>query len=106
MLVVLTDLVEQALGETLLPALPMIARSHLVVVASVRDPEVVRWASSPPADASGAYRKAAAVAALEERQRTAARLRGMGATVVDEAPDRMAARLADAYLRVKATGRL
>jgi uncharacterized protein (DUF58 family) len=106
MLVVLTDLVEQAVGETLLPALPMIARSHLVVVASVRDPEVVRWASSPPADASGAYRKAAAVAALEERQRTAARLRGMGATVVDEAPDRMAARLADAYLRVKATGRL
>jgi hypothetical protein len=30
----------------------------------------------------------------------------MGATVVDDAPGRMASRLADAYLKVKATGRL
>ena len=57
-------------------------------------------------DATEAYRKAAAVAALEERRRTAARLRGLGATVVDAPPGRMAPRLADAYLRVKATGRL
>jgi uncharacterized protein (DUF58 family) len=106
MLVILTDLVEQAVGETLLPALPLIARNHLVVVASVRDPEVVRWADASPVDASGAYRKAAAVASLEERRRTAARLRGLGATVVDEAPGTMAPRLADAYLRVKAVGRL
>lgn len=106
MLVILTDLVEQAVGEALLPAMSMIARNHLVVVASVQDPEVVRWADASPTDASSSYRKAAAVAALEERRRTAARLRGMGATVVDEAPLKMAPRLADAYLQVKATGRL
>jgi uncharacterized protein (DUF58 family) len=106
MLVVFTDLVEQAVGETLLPAMPMIARSHLVVIASVQDPEVVDWARSSPSDASTAYRKAAAIAALEERRRTAARLRGLGATVVDAGPGQMATRLADAYLRVKATGRL
>jgi uncharacterized protein (DUF58 family) len=106
MLVILTDLVEQAVGEALLPAMPMIARSHLVVVASVQDPEVVKWANASPTDASTSYRKAAAVAALEERRRTAARLRGLGATVVDEAPGKMAPRLADAYLQVKATGRL
>ncbi|HWC40618.1 MAG TPA: DUF58 domain-containing protein, partial [Actinomycetota bacterium] len=40
MLVVLTELAEQAVAETLLPALPLIARDHLVVVASVADPEV------------------------------------------------------------------
>jgi uncharacterized protein (DUF58 family) len=106
MLVVFTDLVEQAVGETLLPALPMIVRSHLVVVASVRDPDVVRWAASSPRDASEAYRKGAAVAALEERQRTIARLRGAGATVVDAPPGELAPRLADTYLKVKATGRL
>jgi uncharacterized protein (DUF58 family) len=106
MLVIFTDLVEQAVNETLVPAMPMIARHHLVVIASVRDPDVVAWATRPPTDASEAYRQAAAVHALEERRRTTARLRGFGATVVDELPGRLAPRLADAYLKVKATGRL
>jgi uncharacterized protein (DUF58 family) len=106
MLVVLTELAEQAVAETLLPALPLIARDHLVVVASVADPEVRGWASATPVEPSAAYRKAAAVAALADRRRTVARLRGLGAVVVDAPPGRLAPDLADAYLRVKATGRL
>ncbi len=106
MLVVFTDLVEQAVGETLIPALPLISRNHLVVVAAVQDPDVVRWSLATPSDGRGAYRKAAAVAALDERRRTTARLRGLGATVVDAPPGALAPRLADAYLKVKATGRL
>ena len=38
LVVILTDLVEQAIGETLLPALPLIVRNHLVVVAACRIP--------------------------------------------------------------------
>jgi len=106
MLVLFTDLVEQAVGETLLPALPLIARNHLVVVAAVQDPAVVQWALTTPTDAAEAYRKAAAVSALDERRRTTARLRGLGATVVDAPPGRLAPLLADAYLKVKAVGRL
>jgi len=106
MLVVLTELAEQAVSETLLPALPLIARDHLVVVASVADPEVRGWALATPAEPGAAYRKAAAVAALADRRRTVARLRGLGAVVVDAPPGRLAPDLADAYLRVKATGRL
>jgi uncharacterized protein (DUF58 family) len=106
MLVVFTELAEQAVTETLLPALPLIARNHLVVVASVTDPEVATWARSTPAEAGAAYRKAAATATLEARRRTVALLRGLGAVVVDAAPGRLAPELADAYLRVKATGRL
>jgi len=106
MLVVLTELAEQAVSETLLPALPLIARDHLVVVASVADPEVRGWASATPVEPGAAYRKAAAVAALADRRRTVARLRGLGAVVVDAPPGRLAPDLADAYLRVKATGRL
>jgi uncharacterized protein (DUF58 family) len=106
MLVIFTDLVEQAVGETLLPALPLISRQHIVVVASVQDPEVVRWSTATPADGSETYRRAAALATLDERRRTVARLRGLGATVVDAPPGQLAPRLADAYLKVKATGRL
>jgi uncharacterized protein (DUF58 family) len=106
MLVVLTELAEQAVSETLLPALPLIARDHLVVVASVADPEVRGWAAATPVDPAAAYRKAAATAALADRRRTVARLRGLGAVVVDAPPGRLAPDLADAYLRAKATGRL
>jgi uncharacterized protein (DUF58 family) len=106
LLVVLTDLVAPAVEEWLAPALPLILREHLVVVAAVRDPDVVRWARGSAEDAAGVYRRAAAVAALEDRGRTAARLRGLGATVVDAAPGDLATALADAYLSVKATGRL
>lgn len=106
MLVVFTDLVEQAVGETLLPALPLITRQHLVVVAAVTDPDVVRWATGAARDGHEAYRKAAAVATLEARRRATARLRAGGATVIDAPPHRLAGLLADAYLEVKATGSL
>ena len=107
MLVILTDLVEVSVNEWLVPALPLIVRDHLVVVAGVTDPDVARWASATDiTDASTAYRQAAAVTALAQRQRVAARLRGLGATVVDARPGRLAPALADAYLQIKATGRL
>jgi uncharacterized protein (DUF58 family) len=106
MLVVFTEMAEQAMTESLLPALPLIARDHLVVVASVADPEVRRWASSSPLEAAAAYRKAAAAAALADRRRAVARLRGLGAIVVDAPPGKLAPDLADTYLKVKATGRL
>jgi uncharacterized protein (DUF58 family) len=106
MLVVFTELVEQAVADTLLPALPLIVRDHVVVIAAVQDPAVLALAESSPENPSGAYRKAAAIAALEERRRLVGRLRGMGVTVVDGPPGRLAPALADAYLKVKATGRL
>jgi uncharacterized protein (DUF58 family) len=106
LVVLSTELAEQALEDTLLPALPLLLRDHLVVVASVVDPAVAAWASARPVDAGDAYRRAAAITALEERRRVVARLRGMGATVVDAAPGDLAPRLTDTYLKVKATGRL
>jgi uncharacterized protein (DUF58 family) len=72
----------------------------------VRDPEVEAWRSTPAADADEAYRAAGAVTVRRARDRTAELLRRMGATVVDAEPGELAGRLADAYLEVKATGRL
>jgi len=106
LIVLFTDLVEQAVGESLLPALPLLVRHHIVLVAAVRDPDVVRWATAPPGDASGAYRSAAATLALAERDRAIARLRGLGAVVVDAPPGQIAPQLADTYLDLKARGGL
>jgi uncharacterized protein (DUF58 family) len=106
MLVVLTDLVAQAVDEWLVPALPLILREHVVVVAGVSDPDVERWSAAPGDEPSTVYQRAAALSALEARRRTAFRLRSLGATVIDARPGRLAPALADTYLRVKATGRL
>jgi uncharacterized protein (DUF58 family) len=106
MLVLLTDLLEQAVMDSLVPALPLITRTHLVVVAGVRDPAVQQWAEGPVQDDDEAYRRVAAVSAIEDRRRTAARLRSLGAVVVDAEPGRLAVDLADTYLHIKSTGRL
>ena len=107
MLVLFTDLVEQAVGETLLPALPLIARNHLVVVAAVQDPDVVRWARDH------AHRRRRG---LPQGRRRAAPSTSAAAPPPASAawappwstprPGRLAPLLADAYLKVKATGRL
>jgi uncharacterized protein (DUF58 family) len=106
MLVIYTELVEQAVGESLLPALGLIARHHVVVIAAVQDPAVVGWAGGRATTDEDVYRKVAAIGALEERRRTVARLQRLGATVIDAPPRSLPLELADAYLRVKATGRL
>ncbi|MEY2463062.1 MAG: hypothetical protein QOH64_1200, partial [Acidimicrobiaceae bacterium] len=72
MLVLLTELNEQAADEFLFPALPLVVRSHVVVVGAVRDPEVERWAVDPAGDdVEAVYRRAAAIDALAERSRVA-----------------------------------
>ena len=93
MLVVLTDLVAPAVDEWLVPALPLILREHLVVVAGVRDPDVARWARGPaerrrPASTARPRPSAPSTRAAG----TVARLRGLGATVVDARPGPAGAR--------------
>ncbi|MFL6206548.1 MAG: DUF58 domain-containing protein [Acidimicrobiales bacterium] len=106
MIVLFTDLVEQAVGESLLPALPLLVRHHIVLIAAVRDPDVLGWSTSPPGDAAAAYRAAAATLALAERERAVARLRGLGAIVIDAPPGQLAGTLTDTYLELKARGGL
>ncbi len=106
LVVLLTELADQSLQDTLLRDLPLVARQHLVVVGAVRDPDVQRWSETSPTDAGAAYRKAAAISALNDRHRLAVTLSALGATVVDAGPGQLAPRLIDAYLRAKATGRL
>ncbi len=106
MLIIHTELVEQTIGDFLLPALPLLTRSHVVVIAAVQDPEIERWAKTVPENAEDAHRHAAATASLAERRRAIAELRRAGATIVDAPPGKLAARLMDHYLDVKSTGRL
>ncbi|MFE3447331.1 DUF58 domain-containing protein [Nonomuraea sp. NPDC059194] len=105
LVVVLTDLNSAALDEGLMPVLPQLSAKHLVLVAGVSDPRVAEMAAGR-GTAELVYDAAAASRAIAERKRITARLRGHGVEVVDALPEDFAPALADAYLALKAAGRL
>jgi uncharacterized protein (DUF58 family) len=105
LVVLLTPLEAAAVEEGLLPALPALTRRHLVLVASVADPEVAQMARRRD-DAEDVYAAAAAERAGLERERVTRLLGRLGVEVVDAPPDRLAPDLADRYLALKLAGRL
>ncbi|MFH9863171.1 DUF58 domain-containing protein [Streptomyces sp. NPDC017202] len=105
LIVLLTTLDTAPVEEGLLPVLPQLTRRHTVVVASVADPHIARMAASRGTP-EAVYEAAAAAQAQSERSRTAEQLRRHGVTVVDATPEELAPALADAYLTLKAAGRL
>jgi len=105
LVVLFTGLDAAGVEEGLLPGLPSLIRRHRVVVAAVADPRVAELAAGR-ADSAAVYDAAAAERARAERRHTAELLDRRGVTVVDAPPDRLAPALADAYLALKASGRL
>lgn len=99
--VIATDLTEATVAQVLVPALPLVLRDSNVVIAAVTDPEVAGWADAPVDDDEEAFLRAAATSALDERAHLTARLRGLGATVIDAPPGVLASRLVDAYLDMR-----
>ncbi|MFI6125095.1 DUF58 domain-containing protein [Streptomyces sp. NPDC051064] len=105
LIVLLTSLDAAPIEEGLLPVLPQLTQRHTVLVAAVADPHVeVMTHARGTVDAI--YEAAAGTQAQAQRRRTADQLRRHGVTVVDAAPNDLAPALADAYLALKAAGRL
>ncbi|MDQ8705841.1 DUF58 domain-containing protein [Streptomyces sp. LHD-70] len=105
LIVLLTSLDAAPVEEGLLPLLPRLTKRHVVIAASVSDPQVERMAEGR-GESEAVYGAAAAAQAQEERRKTAERLTRHGVTVVDAPPNELAPALADAYLTLKASGRL
>ncbi|KOV76228.1 lipoprotein [Streptomyces sp. NRRL WC-3618] len=105
LIVLLTSLDTAPIEEGLLPVLPQLTQRHTVLLASVADPHIARMAASR-GNTEAVYEAASAAQAQAERHRTAEQLRRHGVTVVDATPDDLAPALADAYLALKAAGRL
>ncbi len=105
MVVLFTALELGALGEGLLPVLTQLTARHKVVLAAVHDPAVTALAAAR-GTAPAVYGAAAAHRTLAERDRLQAALRRHEVEVIDAPADIFASRVADAYLTMKATGRL
>ncbi|MEU5345176.1 DUF58 domain-containing protein [Streptomyces sp. NPDC020766] len=105
LIVLLTTLDAAPIEEGLLPVLSRLTQRHTVLVASVSDPHIQRMAAAR-GNTEAVYEAAAAAQAQAERHRTAEQLTRHGVTVVDATPNDLPPALADAYLALKAAGRL
>lgn len=105
-LVVLFTTLDTAPLETgLLPLLSSLTSRHTVLLAAVADPRVEEMASGG-GSVEQVYDAAAAERARNERRRLTALLRRRGVEVVDAPPESFAPAVSDAYLSLKAAGRL
>ncbi len=110
LVVLFTALEPGAIGEGLLPVLPHLAARHQVLVAAVHDAALAQLSAVTGTDAAvtpaRVYTAAAAQRTLAERERVRAALASHGVEVVDAPAGVFAAEVADAYLAMKASGRL
>jgi uncharacterized protein (DUF58 family) len=106
LVVVFTDLLEEAAARGLVEAVPVLARRHHVVVASVRDPDLDRLMRTPPTQVLDVLATAVVLDALDARARVAAELRRAGAEVLEAPAEALAAACVATYLRAKARARL
>ncbi|MFE8978314.1 DUF58 domain-containing protein [Streptomyces cyaneofuscatus] len=105
LIVLLTSLEAAPIEEGLLPLLPQLTQRHTVLLAAVSDPRIEELAKAR-GTVDAVYDAAAGTQAQAERRSTAEKLQRHGVVVVDATPDTIAPALADAYLALKAAGRL
>ncbi|MYX14076.1 DUF58 domain-containing protein [Streptomyces sp. SID8374] len=105
LIVLLTSLEATPIEEGLLPLLPQLTQRHTVLLAAVSDPRIEEMAKGR-GTVDAVYEAAAGTQAQAERRDTAEKLQRHGVVVVDATPDNLAPALADAYLALKAAGRL
>ncbi|MEU0921607.1 DUF58 domain-containing protein [Streptomyces cyaneofuscatus] len=105
LIVLLTSLEAAPIEEGLLPLLPQLTQRHTVLLAAVSDPRIEEMAKAR-GTVDAVYDAAAGTQAQAERRSTAEKLQRHGVVVMDATPDTIAPALADAYLALKAAGRL
>ncbi|AGW42218.1 hypothetical protein O159_22480 [Leifsonia xyli subsp. cynodontis DSM 46306] len=105
LVVLLTSIEAPGASRRLLSVLPQLTRKHLVVVASVTDPDTA-VAAHQREDRERVYHAAAAERALLDVSRVSAAVRRLGGDVVTGSPADLPPALADRYLALKAAGRL
>jgi uncharacterized protein (DUF58 family) len=103
---VFTDLLDDGAARTLIAAVPVLARRHVVLVASSTDPDLAAVTSTSPRDTRDVMRAAVALELLASRRRAVSLLRGLGAVVVEAAPESLGPACVGAYLNLKQQARL
>lgn len=92
--------------QSLLGAVRLLGKRHLVLVASLREAELDDAATLPINSAQDAALRAAAASYQAKRKAVLARLRNAGVLCLDVQPKELAVESVNRYLAIKAAGRL
>lgn len=101
LIVVLTDFVDSVTAELMVENLGRLARKHVVVFVTLRDPQVVTWMRSDPQNALALNRAVTAAAYQRERENVLRRLVRLGLHTIDAEPDHIGPELINRYLEIK-----
>ncbi|MCW2309417.1 DUF58 domain-containing protein [Rhodobium gokarnense] len=102
LIVIFTDFVDTTSAELLIENIGILARRHVLIFVTLRDPETEGLVETAPETLNGVATLVAASQSIAERRLVHERLARLGVTVVDARPDQVTARLISAYLDIKA----
>ena len=101
LVVVFTDFTDSTAAELMIESLGRLLRRHLVLFVVLRDEELEALAAASPEEPEDVSRAVVAGSLLREREAVVARLRRMGAHIVDTPADRVGPEVVNAYLDLK-----
>lgn len=101
LIVVFTDFTDPTAAELMLESLGRLLKRHLVLFVILRDEELEDLVAARPATAEDVSRAVVAGTLLRERYAVVARLRRMGAHIVDAPADQVGPEIVNAYLDLK-----
>jgi uncharacterized protein (DUF58 family) len=106
LVIVFTDLAAEIESDALVASLGLLARRHLVVCASLSDPDLMALADALPVDSQQAYEKVVARRLLDERRVLLERLERLGIATLQGSPEALTPAVINHYLETKARSRL
>jgi len=102
LIVIFTNVMDQASFELLRPHLTILMRRHLPLVLLLRDEDLFELAEAQPRSVQELFEVGAAAELATWRERLAGELQRLGALVLDITPSQTTPDLINSYLRIKA----
>jgi uncharacterized protein (DUF58 family) len=106
LVVIFTDVLDPDQGQALVRQCARLARQHLPLVVTVRDPALEDTARARPQDAASTYARAVASGLIADREQTLSLLRRSGVETLDADARTLSPRLVNRYLELKRRSRL
>jgi uncharacterized protein (DUF58 family) len=102
LIIIFTDFIDTTSAELMIENIGILARRHLVVFVTIRDPDLEALVDHAPDDLDGVATLVATNQWVQDRRRVLERLVRLGVTIVDAKPEMITARLVSTYLDIKA----
>ncbi len=101
LIIIFTDFIDTTSAELLIENIGILARRHLIIFVTIRDPELETLVEEPPETMDGVATLIAANQSIAERRLVLERLSRLGVTIVDAKPGQVTSRLISTYLEIK-----